>query len=292
MVNSHRYFPQPGPGLLDRAGVKALAAFSLVERLRLAYRGPLVTVRRSSDNATLDIGAIANTGKLNRLQLLSFCGAGNGFVTKLWDQSGSGKHITQSTTSFQPQIVSSGALLTIGTKTPVASFDGTDDRLTRSDALGLTGSPAMTIAAAALIDLTDRGSAKTSWGIGSSGVTGSQRFALYMQGTLFSQDYGGSYNLFTPGLSQAARRYVQRHALNANVDTMDVRVDGVAQTRTGGSGTGALNMLDQTLVIGGSTVTSVTEYQILKLATWIAFNSVLSGTALSTLESGLAAQCA
>lgn len=260
----------------------ALGAYSFHMKLNSAYSGSAFRVRRSSDNTEQDIGFVGYYVDIP--SLLSFCGAGNGFIRTLYDQSGNGRDLGNATTAQQPQIVSSGSLLTIGPGIPTASFDGSDDKLTRADAMGLTGSPAMTIAATAQIDLTDRGSAKTAWGIGSSGGTANQRFALYMQGTTFSQDYGGSFNLFTPGQAQGAHIYIQRHASGANVDTMDVRVDRVAQTRTGGGGSGALNMLNNTTVIGGSTITSVTEYQIMSLSTWIAFSSSLSDTLAVALE--------
>lgn len=267
--------------IIDAVGA-ALAAFSFHMKLNSSYSGSAFRVRRSSDNTEQDIGFVGYYVDIP--SLLSFVGAGNGFVRTWYDQSGNTRDLAQSTTGKQPQIVSSGSLLTIGSGYPAASFDGSDDTLTRADALGLTGSPALTIAATAKIDLTDRGSAKTAWGLGSSGVTGSQRYALYMQGTTFSQDYGGAFNLFLPGITQDVHRIVERHASGANVDTMDARVDGVVQTRTGGSGTGALNMLNQTTVLGGSTVTSVTEYQIMQLSTWIAFNSSLSDANAVVLE--------
>lgn len=288
MVSTRRHLAQPRPGLLDRAGLKAVAAFSLVERLRLAYRGPLLTVRRSSDNATLDVGPIPSTGKLNRTQLLSFCGGSSGFVTKFWDQSGSGKHLTQGTNASQPQIVSSGSLFTMGTRTPSASYDGSDDRLFRSDALGFTGSPALTIAAAFKLDSANRGP-RGMWGLGATTVS-NNRIAMYSNALGINPDYGGSFDAISPSATTGVADYaVQRHAAGANVDTADVRINGVQCTRTGGGGSGALNMADTITVLGCSTNTA--DFQIMQLATCIFFNSVLSGTALTTLESGLAAQC-
>jgi hypothetical protein len=64
-------------------------------------------VRRSSDNAEQDIGFANNV--LDTASLLSFCGAGNGFVTTWYDQVGS-NNATQTTTTQQPRIVNSGSL--------------------------------------------------------------------------------------------------------------------------------------------------------------------------------------
>lgn len=86
----------------------AAAAFS-VRKLRSNYTGSCLRVRRSSDNTEQDIGFINN--ELDTTSLTSFVGAGNGFVTKWYDQSGNVNDLIQSTTSLQPQIVSSGTIL-------------------------------------------------------------------------------------------------------------------------------------------------------------------------------------
>ena len=111
-------------GLLDTYP-NAAAAYS-VRLLRTAYTGSAIRVRRSSDNAEQDIGFVS--GSLDTSSLTSFCGAGNGFVTTWYDQSGNGNNATQTTAANQPQIVSSGNVLTTNGK-PSAQFDGTNDFL-------------------------------------------------------------------------------------------------------------------------------------------------------------------
>jgi hypothetical protein len=66
-------------------------------------------VRRSSDNALQDIGYDAN-GDLDTTALLSFVGAGDGFVRTWYDQSGNTNDAQQTTTSSQPQIITSGGI--------------------------------------------------------------------------------------------------------------------------------------------------------------------------------------
>lgn len=100
----------------------AAAAYS-VRKLRNNYIGGPIRVRRSSDNAEQDIYFDAN-GNLDTAQLTTFCGSGNGFVTTWYDQSGNGVNFTQTTAGNQPQIVSSGSVLTQSGK-PSMSFDGT-----------------------------------------------------------------------------------------------------------------------------------------------------------------------
>lgn len=85
----------------------AAVGYSL-RKLRTAYSGSAVRVRRSSDNAEQDIGFAS--GSLDTASLLSFCGAGNGFVTTWYDQVGS-TNATQATAGSQPQIVDAGSLI-------------------------------------------------------------------------------------------------------------------------------------------------------------------------------------
>jgi PKD repeat protein len=83
-------------------------AFSM-RKLRAAYSGNCIRLRRSSDNSEQDIG-FASNGVIDVSAMLSFVGVGNGFVVTWYDQSGNGRNITQSTGSNQPQIVFSGTV--------------------------------------------------------------------------------------------------------------------------------------------------------------------------------------
>lgn len=94
-------------GLLDDYP-DAAAAYS-VRRLSSTYSGALIEVRRSSDNTVQDIGYDSD-GDLDTAALLSFVGAGDGFVRTWYDQSGNNKNLTQTTTSNQPILVNSGTL--------------------------------------------------------------------------------------------------------------------------------------------------------------------------------------
>ena len=111
---------------LDQISAPSAAAFSL-SKLRAAYTGSAVRVRRSSDNAEANIGFTAN-GDLDTAALLAHVGSGasdNGFVTTWYDQSGNGRDVTQATAANQPQIVSNGAIETQNGR-PMPLFDGTD----------------------------------------------------------------------------------------------------------------------------------------------------------------------
>jgi hypothetical protein len=101
----------------------AVGAYSL-RKLRTAYSGSCIRVRRSSDNTSQDIGFVNNI--LDTTSLLSFVGSNNGFVSIFYDQSGNSYNFAQSTSDYQPQIVSSGSVLTKNSK-PTMVFDGTSD---------------------------------------------------------------------------------------------------------------------------------------------------------------------
>lgn len=110
----------PFIGLLDTY-TDAAAAYS-VRKLRAAYSGSAIRVRRSSDNTEQDIGFDIN-GNLDESALTTFVGANNGFVTTWYDQSGNGHNLAQSTALNQPQIVGSGTVLKRNSK-PILQTDG------------------------------------------------------------------------------------------------------------------------------------------------------------------------
>lgn len=83
------------------------AAYSLM-KLSSGYSGYAVTVRRSSDNTTQDIGFVNNY--LDTAAMKSFVGANNGFISKWYDQSGNARDLAQTTNSLQPQIIASGVV--------------------------------------------------------------------------------------------------------------------------------------------------------------------------------------
>lgn len=97
-----------------------------LHKVRTAYSGACIRVRRSSDNAESDIGF---TGiDLDTAALLSFVGAGDGLITTWYSQSGF-FDLTQTSVASQPAIVLGGVLQTLNGK-PCIKFDGSNDFLT------------------------------------------------------------------------------------------------------------------------------------------------------------------
>lgn len=128
--------PSPGvqvwtPGIAAAAsyvldGISNVAAAYSLRKLRSAYAGSAVRVRRSSDSTEQDIG-FASDGEFDTAAFSSFIGGGTGYVKTWYDQSGNSRDLSQSTTDSQASIV-----LSILNSKPGLSFDGTNDFLRTS----------------------------------------------------------------------------------------------------------------------------------------------------------------
>lgn len=104
----------------------AAVAYSL-RKLRTAYSGSAIRVRRASDNTEQDIGFSGNN--LDTSALSTFCAGTDGFVKTWYDQSGNGYDLSQTTAGTQPRIVSGGTVDTKNTK-PAIYFN--NKRMERS----------------------------------------------------------------------------------------------------------------------------------------------------------------
>lgn len=115
----------PGTFLLD-VYPDATGAYSL-RKLRTAYEGAAIKVRRSNDNAESDIG-FDSFGFLDISALTTFVGANSGLVTTWYDQSKNRFNLTQTTAANQPRIVNSGTVDRLsGSNRPTLIFDGSND---------------------------------------------------------------------------------------------------------------------------------------------------------------------
>ena len=116
------YFTQNTPLLDTYTG--AAAAYSL-RKLRSAYSGSAIRVRRASDNAESDIGFNV-FGELSTVELAAFCGSSDGFVKTWYCQSGNANDATQTNTANQPKIYdATTGVVTEGTK-PAINLDSND----------------------------------------------------------------------------------------------------------------------------------------------------------------------
>ena len=88
--------------LLDTPGLtNAIGAFSL-RKLRNAYAGSCVLIRRSNDNAEAAIGFSGNW--INKAAVDAHCTTNDGYVVTWYDQSGNGNNISQTTAAGQFKI--------------------------------------------------------------------------------------------------------------------------------------------------------------------------------------------
>ena len=248
-MNNRLLVPRKTPGLLDLVP-GAAAAYSL-RSLSNSYAGPVVTVRRSSDDAEEDFTA----SEIADGTLAAFCGAADGFVRQWWDQSGKSRHAIQTTTTYQPQIVSGGAVILKEGK-PALQFDGVNDRYQ----VGFTLGPYLSMFSVAssneqvafLFDAYDNVNNNSVLWISAT------HLRFLMSGTSVS---GYHYRTYTPGsqamlsmihFSDAIRNawvngsdsgYIQNGAVPAPTPMNGIRI-GV-----GGSGTAFLNGTYQELIV-------------------------------------------
>lgn len=104
-----------GP-LLDGLSTSAVFAHS-TRKLRSVYAGAAFQVKRSSDNATQDIGFDGN-GDLDVAALATFIGANTGTISIWYDQTGNGNNMTTTV----GQVRTSGTNNTIGANSRVAAL--------------------------------------------------------------------------------------------------------------------------------------------------------------------------
>jgi hypothetical protein len=91
----------------------AAVAYSL-RKVSSSYSGNAIQVRRSLDNATLNIG-FDGGGNLDSAAL-AFVGVQDGYVSIWYDQSGNDRHLVKADLNQQPRIVSNGIFKYIGTR--------------------------------------------------------------------------------------------------------------------------------------------------------------------------------
>lgn len=127
---SSQVFPKPQDKLLDK--YPATVAFGM-RKLRSAYQGYCVNVRRNSDNALLDIG-FDSQGNLDTKALLDFAGDKTVTVRLWYDQSGNIKNAGASSSALQPTIVDAGTLVTVNGK-PALKFNGSTNEMTLNTSL-------------------------------------------------------------------------------------------------------------------------------------------------------------
>lgn len=207
-------------GLLDLfPAVAPFVAYSLGRRLTVNYSGPLIRVRRSSDNAEQDIRYVDSVSAvLDTTALLDFAGAGDAFVVTAYDQSGNARHWAQATADNQPQIVATGAVSTMGTNLRPCMQHSSADRLV-SPSIS-TGSGHVTVFA------TMRKTSDPAYEV------------PLIYGNVFAESNVWHIELFDQSIAWRPRRVADAAPLiwtsaTATVSPFDFTLVGIAHTATG-----------------------------------------------------------
>ena len=126
--------------------------------LKADYKGPMVCVRRSTDNAESDFygdveGSLGTLLYGKGTSLTSWLGGATGYLKTWYDQSGNERHISQTTTASQPVIAQGSSGVTI-------TFDGSNDYFE------LTSNVPLTAGATKFTFVTTIVPATVNWGSG------------------------------------------------------------------------------------------------------------------------------
>lgn len=98
-INSYALGPTIVPDSLPLDVASGTSGYFL-RKIRTAYAGSAVRVRRSSDNAEQDIG-FDGSGNFDDAAFTTFVGGGTGFIVTWYDQGTNGYNATQSNTALQ-----------------------------------------------------------------------------------------------------------------------------------------------------------------------------------------------
>jgi hypothetical protein len=265
------------PTLTARAldGLSPAAAYS-TRRLRSAYAGPLLQVRRSTDNATQDIGTTV-AGGLDVTALTNFCGAASCFVTTWYDQSGNARHASQATASLQPRLVNAGTLETENSL-PSLYFSGAASATLKTANVAL-GFSSNTLAAVC----RNIGTGATTGGIIASGSGGWGIFYFSTMGYTLDGSGAGSSNSANTGPTS---NFVQVSAMYASASTTNTSIylNGALIENYTGTGVSVINS-SSPIELGGRTVGGQTTRVFTgRISEAILFSGAITTTDRQTLE--------
>jgi hypothetical protein len=168
----------------------ASVAFSL-RKLRNAYAGSALRLRRESDDAETDIG-FDSSGNFDAAAAASHIGASVGRVVTWYDQSGAGLDVTHATEANQPLYVASGI-----NSLPTMDFDGTADHLSRATVPNTAFAPGTQFTCLAVCNQSsDTSQALLSWEVAST----NRILMINDFGNAMRADYGNDTDTEAGGL--------------------------------------------------------------------------------------------
>lgn len=179
-IANYNQFPSKTPThILDEKLVDI--SFALSMRVLVSdYNGPLIRLRRSSDNQERDF-TWADNDILDVAAINSWRGASNVFVVIWYDQSGLGRNATQGSINNQPQFFSTVAF-------PYFQGDGSNDHLTVDTPRGIQ-------------DVTNNGNQGTVLGIMKASRKNQHSFGVLIGRNRWSShlNWGNNNVYFDPG---------------------------------------------------------------------------------------------
>jgi hypothetical protein len=224
-----------------------LSALYSLRRVGSGYAGKCLTVRRTSDNTTLDIGFALN-GTVDMAAATAFAAGSQLFVPKWYDQSGNGRDVSQATLLNQPQLqlIDGTPYLSLG---QVQNSPGLGQTLSAAGPLALTGDQTIGVVSHVASDIAQ---------IPVNCFDGTNGWFLTLNGTgdgLTPGSNPGAFTYFTPAsgvVTDASNLYAQspnRVVVSRASGAVTLYVNGT-QTHTGaGSNSAATTPLQ----IGGYT---------------------------------------
>ena len=243
------------------------AAWSL-RRLLSSYTGPLIRVRRSSDNAEADIGYGAD-GYLDVAAFSAHIGVGSGFLTKRYDQSGNHRDQVQATTARQPEL----RLSVTATGRPAIVGGSTKNLDTGTLGASLAQPYSMYVVAQRTSRRTNFNRALWRSSVGEVGFNNAVNQAyIYGGSTLSAAASDAAFHIIAGTLSGVASK---------------LRVDGIETTGDAGTGVATTQALSSLAGTGGDTAAYLAGNE----TEAVVFNGALP-TNVATIEaSALAAWC-
>lgn len=243
----------PTPLLLDTLGLTAKLAYGL-RKLRTAYSGACLRVRRASDNAEQDIGFVSDV--IDWASAITFKGGSSLTVVLWYDQSGSNKNFDALADSREPVLDTSLELI---------NFDGSDD-LFRAASVDLSGTAAISVLWAGKYDALTTGTRAYTVG------TANPRFEFYTDGSLFIAQIDGANNKNNAGDTTARvfTSIIDRSLSGAAENEFYLNSTAASTTGDSTNNTGNFASCDIGMAENaGSNIADITTYEFILFASAI-----------------------
>jgi hypothetical protein len=222
----------------------AVAAYSL-RKLNVNYTGNCIQVRRTSPSAASQEIGFTAAGVLDTAALATFCGTGDGYVSRWYDQSDNGHYLQQTSTSAQPKIYSNGTLQL--NSLSAIQFDGTDDYLESHNNFGVNPNDTELVAlGVGSFDVSGGGDVIAS---SRNSTTGNNVFELLKIGTnaVRMQAWYGTSNT---ARNSAAVTIGQQYIMAGYAKSGEVAIDLDGTNTTGSAQAADPNNHSQPFVVG------------------------------------------